>query len=698
MATNTPNFSLPKPDANDNFNRAAYNTLIDAIDSKVGAKTTAADTHMADSIKHLTATEREIWNSSQLKKLTEYNGFSIGSNNMNLNNLKDTGFYYGSGMTNGPEGFIAGWTLVHAVNENYLVQEFTNNSNTQGSIRKFWRVFFNGTWTGWNEHETTLGSQAKVDTHAADAVKHITGAEREKWNSGQLFKLTGNDGASLSAAAKNVTTFRNRSDAGVYTTTETTSGLPPKLEAYERYGTLQVFARDSGSIQQLFINFEGRMFHRYLLTSTTYFPSYADNAGWIEFMNTGRTLNAILGNKIKDQSNANFVGKAAGSTVANPHKSNGISGYTSLISATSVNSETSQLGYDLISSLNGSLATVSNGGANQVSQWLFQFNLIEHVQRTYGTIPGTTADKLDWIRNNLSGLNFNWYGYGSGASGNKASVSIWRPDLNDYHVYKPSHTSNVVSNISYALQESLTPFMDSNGFVHFLAFAEASDGITPSVLNTDYAELKVELSTDIKSNIPNATQSSAGLQSGADKTKLDGISTGANKTTNPAINGSIAIDGVPTVVYAHPTGDGSSHVPATGTTNGGKVLKSGATANALSWAFVDWSEIINKPSTYLPSTHNHAITDITGLSTALSNKLDTSQRGAASGVASLGADGKVPTSQLPTIANTAADITIADSGNYFDGANVETGMQEIGRVLAGSRASLVASAQQLGVI
>ena len=31
MATNTPNFSLPKPDANDNFNRAAYNTLIDAI-------------------------------------------------------------------------------------------------------------------------------------------------------------------------------------------------------------------------------------------------------------------------------------------------------------------------------------------------------------------------------------------------------------------------------------------------------------------------------------------------------------------------------------------------------------------------------------------------------------------------------------------------------------------------------------------
>ena len=218
------------------------------------------------------------------------------------------------------------------------------------------------------------------------------------------------------------------------------------------------------------------------------------------------------------------------------------------------------------------------------------------------------------------------------------------------------------------------------------------------VINTDYAELNVELSTDIKSSIANATTSTAGLQSGADKAKLDAISAGANKTTSSGTNGNVLVDNAQVQVYAHPTGDGNSHVPATGTTNGGKVLKAGGTANALSWAFVDWSEILNKPSTFLPSAHNHAIADVTGLSTALSGKLDTTQRGAINGVASLGSDGKVPTSQLPTIANAAADITIADAGNYFDGANVETGMQEIGRVLAGARTSLVASAQQLGVI
>lgn len=36
--------------------------------------------------------------------------------------------------------------------------------------------------------------------------------------------------------------------------------------------------------------------------------------------------------------------------------------------------------------------------------------------------------------------------------------------------------------------------------------------------------------------------------------------------------------------YTHPTGDGNLHVPATGTTNEGKVLMAGATAGSLTWA------------------------------------------------------------------------------------------------------------------
>jgi hypothetical protein len=73
---------------------------------------------------------------------------------------------------------------------------------------------------------------------------------------------------------------------------------------------------------------------------------------------------------------------------------------------------------------------------------------------------------------------------------------------------------------------------------------------------------------DSKSNTShthsNATTTVAGLMSSTDKSKLDGIASGAT-------------------AYVHPSADGSLHVPATGTTNAGKVLTAGATAGSLTW-------------------------------------------------------------------------------------------------------------------
>ena len=48
-----------------------------------------------------------------------------------------------------------------------------------------------------------------------------------------------------------------------------------------------------------------------------------------------------------------------------------------------------------------------------------------------------------------------------------------------------------------------------------------------------------------------------------------------------------------------------------------------------------------------PLAHSHAQSDVSGLSAALSGKQATSEKGQANGYASLGADGKVPSAQLP---------------------------------------------------
>ena len=58
--------------------------------------------------------------------------------------------------------------------------------------------------------------------------------------------------------------------------------------------------------------------------------------------------------------------------------------------------------------------------------------------------------------------------------------------------------------------------------------------------------------------------------------------------------------------YVHPTGDGYHHVPATGTTNNGKFLKSGSTAGSENWQNIKTSDIIDFP-TSLPTKNNMVV-------------------------------------------------------------------------------------------
>ena len=79
-----------------------------------------------------------------------------------------------------------------------------------------------------------------------------------------------------------------------------------------------------------------------------------------------------------------------------------------------------------------------------------------------------------------------------------------------------------------------------------------------------------------------ATTSVAGFMSSTDKTKLDGISAGAN-------------------AYVHPTGDGNLHVPITGTNSDGYVLKAGATAGSMAWGQLTAADVGALPSTWVPN-------------------------------------------------------------------------------------------------
>ena len=140
-----------------------------------------------------------------------------------------------------------------------------------------------------------------------------------------------------------------------------------------------------------------------------------------------------------------------------------------------------------------------------------------------------------------------------------------------------------------------------------------------------------------------------------EKTKLSGIEVGANN-------------------YTHPTGDGYSHIPATSTTNNGKVLKAGATANSANWSNVDWSEIANKPATFMPATHTHAISEVTNLQTSLDAKvstLDVVTTATANKLLKLDVNAKLPASITGNADGNAATATKLQTARTINGVNFD---------------------------
>lgn len=88
---------------------------------------------------------------------------------------------------------------------------------------------------------------------------------------------------------------------------------------------------------------------------------------------------------------------------------------------------------------------------------------------------------------------------------------------------------------------------------------------------------------------------------------------------------------------------------------------------------VPWSGVTSKPSTFTPATHTHAQSDITNLVTDLAAKIPASEKGANSGVATLDVTGKVPSSQLPTMAGLESRATATlTTGSLANGASSST--------------------------
>lgn len=79
-----------------------------------------------------------------------------------------------------------------------------------------------------------------------------------------------------------------------------------------------------------------------------------------------------------------------------------------------------------------------------------------------------------------------------------------------------------------------------------------------------------------------------------------------------------------------------------------------------------YNDLTDKPTDFAPTEHTHETSEVTGLDTALSEKVNTSALGQANGVATLDGTGLIPSTQLPSYVDDViegyAKISTSDSG------------------------------------
>lgn len=205
------------------------------------------------------------------------------------------------------------------------------------------------------------------------------------------------------------------------------------------------------------------------------------------------------GNELREVSDImlydDFRGKILGSTLECPHiykyalnKSLSVlSGFSEVQTQDNYNRTLIEDGVTTVTT-----STLNNG----VSQHLFSFNLIEMVERKFGKIPNT--NKLVWLKQNLTRVAFTHKGYGVSVNGPKLYVANYRVTDNTWR-NAGSHTSSTVGRFQWVLVDNNAindGRIDDNGFVHFVAYTDASDGVTEAKVYTDLAFIEVSLKSD----------------------------------------------------------------------------------------------------------------------------------------------------------------------------------------------------------
>jgi hypothetical protein len=200
-----------------------------------------------------------------------------------------------------------------------------------------------------------------------------------------------------------------------------------------------------------------------------------------------------------DSITTDFAGKVSGSVVENANIEKELND-TSLLSPSSFTIECIQLSYDKSKTLDSNSSGTGSTINSNMPQRLFSFNIISDCEKywTANNISypyksdATVAEKVAWFKANAKLIKANWTGYGSCHTGNKAYLAQYQVASSSWGVVANNTANSSTLITSNIITSWVSDRITSDGFVHFLAYTDKSDGVTPSTIYTDYISLQMD--------------------------------------------------------------------------------------------------------------------------------------------------------------------------------------------------------------
>ncbi|MEC1443774.1 terminase [Bacillus subtilis] len=182
-----------KNDMNNPHNTTKAQIGLGNVDNVQQAAKKDFDKHISDETIHISSSERTKWNNAQLTKLTDEKGKYLASIQNGLDfhkiveELGQTFFFYTDKTgINTPPFATRGLYIGYKSYGEALAMDYEGGT---------WRKSLNDSgWTDWVQLETSEGAQFKVRSHEEKTEIHVNKSDKDKWNSGQLFKVTADNG------------------------------------------------------------------------------------------------------------------------------------------------------------------------------------------------------------------------------------------------------------------------------------------------------------------------------------------------------------------------------------------------------------------------------------------------------------------------------------------------------------------------